>query len=92
MFIFYYIVLKNELKIGLNLLKEEHYIDPYMLLDPLFTFARLHAYRLTIASQSHARIQKRGASNTLRHRYVFNLSFWIISLKSTGEFLKIVHG
>jgi hypothetical protein len=41
-----------------------------MILDPLSNFACLHAYRLTNASQSQARIQKRGAANTFRHRYV----------------------
>ena len=40
-------------------------IVPYILLDPLCTFARIHAYRITNASQSQARIQKRGAANTL---------------------------
>ena len=46
------------------------YIVPYILLDRASTFARLHAYRLTNASQSQARIRKRGAANTFRHRYI----------------------
>ena len=44
-------------------------IDPYILLDPLCTFLRLHTHRLTKASQSQARIQKRAAANTFKHRY-----------------------
>ena len=46
-------------------------IDSYILLDPLCTFARLHTNRLTKTSQSQARIQKRAAANTFRHRYSF---------------------
>ena len=45
------------------------HIDPYILLDPLCTIARLHTYRLTKASQSQAQIQ-RAAANTFRHRYM----------------------
>jgi hypothetical protein len=45
---------------------------PYILFDPLCTFARLHTHRLTKASQSQARIQKRAAANTFRHRYKEN--------------------
>ena len=60
-----------------------------MLLDPLSTFARLHAYRLTNASQSQARIQKRGAANTFRHRYVMLiiLNFCRMSIRIQAGYL-----
>jgi hypothetical protein len=51
-----------------NLLYDITYIVPYILLDRASTFARLHAYRLNNVSQSQARIPKRGAANTFRHR------------------------
>ena len=65
----------------------------------LSTFARLHTHRLTKASQSQARIQKRAAANTFRHRYkkiIYILNFNIRHLREEncafycGKFLNYI--
>jgi hypothetical protein len=56
------IVFGRNFKIN-DLLVENNNV-PYIFLDPLCTFARLHTYSLTNASQLQARVQKRGAGNT----------------------------